>query len=105
LTLHGTNDVSLPWSYGTRNWGDPEDPDWYQGMGNTWSGGELENGAYLIAQLWIDTGNMLTPVSASYDITGSPAGPAPVPEPASMAILGMGLVGLVATRMRKRQSV
>lgn len=93
LTLHGDSDDSTTYTYGTRNWwdGDP-----------FWSGGELENGAYLVAQLWIDTDDMTNPVNAEYDITGTQAAGTPVPEPASMALLGMGLVGLVATRSKKK---
>jgi len=88
LTLHGSSDVSIAYTYGTRNWWDG----W-----SGWSGGELENGSYLIAQLWIDTGNTVNPVSASYDITG-----ASVPEPVSMIVWSLlGLAGFGFSRRRK----
>jgi hypothetical protein len=90
LTLHGTSDASITYTYGERNWWDG----W-----SGWSGGELANGSYLISQLWIDTGNSTTPVSASYSITG-----ASVPEPAT--VLVWGLLGIVAAgfgvRRRRR---
>ncbi len=86
LTLHGSSDVSTTYAYGTRNWwdGDPH-----------WSGGELENGSYLIAQLWIDTGDTGNAVNSDYDITGTS-----VPEPATMSLLAMG--GLALLRRRRK---
>jgi hypothetical protein len=82
LTLHGASDAYTTYTYGHRNW-------WDGWAG--WSGSELENGSYLIAQLWIDTGNTTTPVSATYDITGISTS---VPEPATMLLLGFGLLGV-----------
>jgi hypothetical protein len=92
LTLHGSSDVSTTYTYGHRNWWDG----W-----SGWSGGELENGSYLIAQLWIDTGNTGSLVRANYDITG-----ASVPEPGTMII--WSLLGLTATgfgRWRRKRAV
>ena len=90
LTLHGSSDVSTTYTYAHRNWWD----------GNPyWSGGELQNGSYLIAQLWIDTGNMVTPVSASYDIKGSSS----VPEPASIVIWSLIGAGAIGMKMRRRR--
>ncbi len=92
LTLHGSTDVSKTYTYGHRNWWDG----W-----SGWSGGELANGSYLISQLWIDTGNTTSPVSASYDIKGC----SPVPEPATLIGFGlpMLMVGLGKLKnMRKR---
>ena len=89
LTLHGATDASTTYTYGTRNWwdGDP-----------FWGGvGELENGSYLIAQLWIDTADMVNPVSADYDITGTSV----IPEPATMSLLGLGALSLLR---RKRKA-
>ncbi len=57
LTLHGSSDVSTTYSYGHRNWWD----DW-----SGWSGGELQSGSYLVAQLWIDSGNTANVVQADY---------------------------------------
>jgi hypothetical protein len=88
LTLHGSSDVTQTYTYGHRNWWDG----W-----SGWPGGELANGSYLIAQLWIDTGNKLDSVSADYSITA-----AAVPEPVTMAGLMMGIGGLV-TYVRRRQ--
>ena len=86
LTLHGDSEVSTTYTYGTRNWWDG-DPFWE-------GAGELENGSYLISQLWIDTADMVNPVNAEYDITGTS-----VPEPATMLLLGLG--GLF---LRRRKS-
>jgi hypothetical protein len=82
LTLHGSSDVSTTYTYGTRNWWDG----W-----SGWSGGELANGSYLLAQLWIDTGSTVNSVSADYSITGTSV----VPEPATMMLLGLGAVSLI----------
>jgi hypothetical protein len=91
LTLHGNSDVSTTYTYGHRNWWD--DPAYWSGAG------ELANGGYLIAQLWIDTGNTTTPVSATYNITGT--GPV-VPEPLTMTCLFLGIGG-VGAYIRKRR--
>ena len=92
LTLYGSSDASTTYTYGHRNWwdGDPY-----------WTGAELENGSYLIAQLWIDTGDEVNSVSANFDITGASA--APVPEPATMLLLGSGLAGLAGFRRKFRK--
>ena len=90
LTLHGASDVSTTYTYGTRNWWDGA---------SYWGGaGELENGSYLIAQLWIDTADMVNPVSADYNITGTVV---PVPGAVILGSLGVGLVGW----MKRRKSL
>jgi len=49
---------------------------------------------------WDPTGQQIdADMYAQFDVSL-----APVPEPASMGILGMGLLGLVVTRMRRRQA-
>ncbi|OGQ88159.1 MAG: hypothetical protein A2464_04245 [Deltaproteobacteria bacterium RIFOXYC2_FULL_48_10] len=90
LTLHGDTDASITYTYGTRNWWDG----W-----SGWSGGELENGAYLIAQLWVDTGDTTNSVSADFNITGSNS--APIPEPATLLLIGFGLLGMAGVSRRK----
>jgi len=50
---------------------------------------------------WFDYSEFSTLAFDNSSLTLAPAG-APVPEPASMGILGMGLLGLVVTRMRRR---
>lgn len=89
LVLHGSStDTSTTYNYGVCNWSESR-------MSKVeWLGGELENGSYLLAQLWLDTGDTVNPVSATYDITGTS-----VPEPATMALLAIG--GLLIGRKRK----
>jgi len=84
LTLHGS-DVSTTWTYGTRNW-------WDGWAG--WSGGELDNGAYLIAQLFVDTGTSSS-VSVDYDVSG-----ASIPAPGAILLgsIGVSLVGWLKRR-------
>ncbi|MBI5091165.1 MAG: hypothetical protein HZB26_01835 [Candidatus Hydrogenedentes bacterium] len=89
LTLHGASDVSTTYTFGHRNWWDG----W-----SGWSGGELQNGGYLIAQLWIDTGVTASSVSADYHVTATP-----VPEPMSMVILGCLSAGMLGARKLRRQ--
>lgn len=80
LTLHGDTDASTSYSYGTCNWGPTR-------MGLVdWLGGELENGSYMLAQVWFDTGSTVNAVSADYSITGVSV----APEPATMLLLGLG---------------
>ena len=82
----GSEDAGL--AYGSHNW------DQYG-----WDLGETYDNVYLIAQIYTSGGSAGS-VEFSFDTDV-----APIPEPASMALLGMGLVGLVATRIRKRRVV
>ncbi|HEX9172100.1 MAG TPA: PEP-CTERM sorting domain-containing protein [Telluria sp.] len=47
-------------------------------------------------------GDPLEYFSSSLDVTFSGGGPAPMPEPASLAILGLGLLGMGAARRKTR---
>ena len=91
LTLHGSSDVSTTYTFGTR--------DWWDGL-SYWSGGELENGSYLIAQLWIDTGDTENSVNSTYDITGTSVA-VPVPGAFLLGSIGVSVVGW----LRRRRSL
>jgi hypothetical protein len=52
----------------------------------------------------LETWAQIDPYSSSGEVTVSGSAVAPVPEPASLALLGIGIAGLAGARLRKRRS-
>ena len=62
-----------------------------------------ENYYRIVLSVFSDAGALL--VSNSIDIAvGDAVAPAPVPEPATISLLGLGAVGLIAARIRRRRA-
>ena len=90
-TMQVSFDAGSSWtslSYGRRNWYD--ETDYNPANPGGWSGTELQNGSYLIAQMWLDAGDG-SGTSGVYDITGTVV---PVPGAVLLCILGLSVAGI-----------